>query len=304
MSFAGNDESFVFVRRNIPGSVFSQPKLASDKIPDDVRLEWESKILELKDWSTEFQAINGMSEPPLTSDEIHTEEAAFLAESNLLRTLAKRKKDSFGGKEYEGPRPVWKNARYERTMPEDEEELEELITEGVRKGMITTAVSKIETYISDFGNVFQEATTLYHDRLVELEDNLEIVLGMVQTLKSGVGVTANIGEKFSAPTLWGVTGFMADDIAKLGEDFLDLKEEIVPIRNAFQIIERGENEAKMSKVLSLVVTRIKEIKGDLEDVCFELTQKEDLVLKPEKISAPADDMMEFILAEDKAGSPD
>ena len=73
-------------------------------------------------------------------------EKEFILESSIMRTPAKRKKDSFGGVEYEFLRPSWKNQKYDRTtLPEDPEELESLLTDGVKKGVITTTVSKIET---------------------------------------------------------------------------------------------------------------------------------------------------------------
>ena len=51
MSFAGKDVSFVFIRRNIPGSVFSEPKLLTSKIPSDAMSEWESKYLSGEEWT-------------------------------------------------------------------------------------------------------------------------------------------------------------------------------------------------------------------------------------------------------------
>ena len=70
MSFAGCDESFVFIRRNIPGSVFTEPKLSRSKIPGDVMSEWESQNLSATDWSTEFQAVDGTSERLTSAEEI------------------------------------------------------------------------------------------------------------------------------------------------------------------------------------------------------------------------------------------
>ena len=152
MSFAGSHDSFVFIRRNIPGSVFSEPKLLSSKLPDDVMEDWTSKRLTSDDWSNEFQAIDGIIEPLTSVEEIQTE-SEFLVESTLMRTPAKRKKDSFAGEEYEGnPYPAWKNRKYERSFPHDSQDLEALISSGVKKGIVTTAVANIETYIEDLSD--------------------------------------------------------------------------------------------------------------------------------------------------------
>ena len=192
MSFAGDDDSFVFIRRNIPGSVFSQPKLSSSKISEEVMSVRESKKLGLADWITEFQAIDGTNEQ-LTSVEEIQDEADFLVESNLLRTPAKRKKDSFAGQEYEGYLPSWKNSKYERSLPADPQELADLMDDGIKKVLMTTTVSNIETYIEDMGDAFGQTTSLHHDRLISLEDNLEILLGMVQTMRAGIGISVDIG---------------------------------------------------------------------------------------------------------------
>ena len=226
MLFTGLERSFVFIRRNIPGSVFSEPKLSTSKIPADIMSEWESKKLTTTDWLTEFQAIDGTSEVLASAEEIQTE-SDFLAESSLLRTPGRRKKDSSAGEEFEGPLPSWMNPRYERTLPEDPQALEALLDEGVLEGTLSTTVAKIETYIVDMGYALEEATSLHHDRLCTLEDNLEVMIGMIQTLKSRVGSSVDIGERFTAPTLWGSTACIADELTKVSEDMVALKKEML-----------------------------------------------------------------------------
>ena len=131
MSFAGVDDYFVFIRRNIPGSVFTQPKLASSKIIDEVMLEWTSKTRGLAEWTTEFQAIDGTDEILGTADELQAE-AEFLVDSSLLRTPTKRKQDSFSSESwYEGERPTWRNFKYVRTFPSDPEGLNQFISGGL-----------------------------------------------------------------------------------------------------------------------------------------------------------------------------
>ena len=100
VSCAGTDESFVFTRRNIPGSVFCEPKLLTSKVPDDDMTEWQPKTLTTDDWQIECQAIDGTYEPLSSAEEIQTE-SDFLVESSLMRTPGKRKKDSFSGEEFD-----------------------------------------------------------------------------------------------------------------------------------------------------------------------------------------------------------
>ena len=73
-----------------------------------------------------------------------------------------------------------------------------MIDVGIKRGVISTTVSKIESYIEEMGDVIVEANAVNHDRLISLEGTLEIMIGMVQTMKSRIGGSADIGEKFSA----------------------------------------------------------------------------------------------------------
>ena len=238
MTFAGDDDSFVFIRRNIPGSVFSQPKLSSSKKTEEVMSNWESQNMILADWITEFQAVDGIN-VHLTSVEDIQIESEFLVESSLLRTPAKRKKDSFGGEEEdEANLAHWKNPRYERSLPEDPEELEMLMEEGIKKVLMTSTVSKIETYIDGMGHALSDVTSIHHDRLLTLEDNLEVLLGMVQTMRAGIGPSVDIGDKFTAPTLWGSTAFMADDLTRVSDDLFTLQSEVVvPMKESIAMME-------------------------------------------------------------------
>ena len=183
MLFAGTDESFVFIRRQIPGSVYSEPKLLTSKVSNDVMSDWECKSLSFSDWSTEFQAIDGTSEPLTSAEEIQNE-SEFLAETSLMRTPAKRKKASFTGEEFDAyALPAWKNRKYERSLPEDPVDLEALIEAGVKKGVLSSTVAKIETYIEhQMGDALADATDVHHDRLVNLENNCEIMITAIQTI--------------------------------------------------------------------------------------------------------------------------
>ena len=311
MLFAGTSDSYVFIRRNIPGSVFVEPKLLSTKIPDDVMNDWESKTLSSTDWSTEFQAIDGTSEPLTSAEEIQTE-AEFLVESSLLRTPAKRKKESFAGEEYEGvPFPPWKNRKYERTLPENPEDLEAMIDEGIRRGVISTTVSKIESYIEEMGDVLVEVNSVNHDRLITLEGTLEVMIGMVQTMKSRIGSSVDIGQKFSAPTLWGSTAFIADDLTKVSEDLSALQSEVVaPMKEAMTLLGSSDEDLvkkndKMIKTVKLLLARVQALNTDMDEVKTDLlmvrTEQGVRFATPGATQGDAtDDLMDFIMSEEKS----
>ena len=123
--------------------MFCERKLASVKIPPEVMSDWEHRSLTNSDWVLEFQAINGTYDTPTSVDESQIEKEIIL-ESSLTRTPAKLKKHTFGGEEYEGLQPSWKSQKYVRTLPDDPGALESFINKGVKKGVTTTTVLKIE----------------------------------------------------------------------------------------------------------------------------------------------------------------
>jgi hypothetical protein len=311
MSFAGRNESFVFIRRNVHGSAFSEPKLAASKVPADVMSEWESQNLSVTDWSTEFQAIDGTSELLTSAQEIQNE-SDFLVESQLLRTPGKRKKDSLSGEEFEGPLPSWPNPKYHRTLPEDPQELEELVNEGVRKGVLSNAVCKIETHIVGMSFALEDTAALHHDQLVTLEDNLEVMIGVIQTLKSRVGSSVDIGDRYLAPTLWGSTAFIADDLTRLSDELTSMSQNIIsPMKETLEVLSATDvlvYASKMEKVVQTVkilLSRVESINESLKEV------KTDLVLvrteQGMRFLTPGippqdstDELMDFIIADKTA----
>ena len=310
MSFAGSHDSFVFIRRNIPGSVFSEPKLLSSKLPDDVMVDWTSKRLTSDDWTNEFQAIDGIIEPLTSVEEIQTE-SDFLVESSLMRTPAKRKKDSFAGEEYEGiPYPAWKNRKYARAFPMDPQDLDALISAGVKKGVVTTTVANIETYIEGLSDAMFETNSINHDRLVNLEGNLEVMIGMVQTIRSRVGSSVDIGEKYTAPTLWGSTAFIAEDLFKVAEDFSALRSDVVnPMKEMMTALKASDSDhtAKNDKVvrtMKVLLGRIQALNEAVDDVKTDLvlvrTEQSTRYVTPGSTPEDAtDELMDYIMSEDK-----
>jgi hypothetical protein len=315
VTFAGGEESFVFIRRNIPGTVYSEPKLSTSKVPHDVMLEWESKTLTITDWSNEFQAIDGTSEVFTSAEEIQTE-TEFLVESSLLRTPGKRKKDSFGGEEFEGPRPSWKNQKYDRSLPSDPIDLNILINEGVKKGVITATVAKIESFIQDMADAVAEATSIHHERLFTLEDTCEVMIGMIQTMKARIGSSVDLGERFTAPTLWGATAFIADDLTKMAHDFSVLQSESVkPLQSSVDALKDADAEInskteKVVRAVKLLLSRVQAINESIQEVKTDLvlvrTERSVRFTEPGSTpSNPSDDLMEFILSEEESfRSPD
>ena len=312
VTFSGLTDSFVFIRRNIPGTVFCEPKLSTGKIPSEILSEWESKSLSFDDWLIEFQAVDGTSDPLTSVEEFHVE-TDFLSESTLARTPSKRRKDSFSGEEFEGMLPGWKHPKYERSLPEDEGILEVMISEGIRKGFLTSTVSKIESYIDGMGGALAEVTAIHHDRLVSVESDVEIMIGAVQTIKARTGTAVDLGDRFSAPTLWGSTAVITGDFTKITQDFDDIQRDVIlPMANSVAELEATDEDLKAKndkvvKVASLLLSRVQvlsdtlqEVKADLVLIRAEQGAKFKGILESE-IRDPSDDLMDYIMAEGQAG---
>ena len=117
----------------------------------------------------EFQAVGGTNEPISSVKDIELE-SSFLIKAELFRSPSKTKRDPLSGDDAEDPCKVdWKGSKYTRTLPTDESDLER-ITQGVKKGLITKSVSKIETYISEMGEVLDEVSSGTNERLESLEN--------------------------------------------------------------------------------------------------------------------------------------
>ena len=246
-----------------------------------------------------------------SAEEIQTE-ADFLVEASLLRTPAKRKKESFAGEEYEGiPFPPWKNRKCERTLPEDPQDIEAMIDEGIRRGVISTTVSKIVSYIEEMGDVFVEMNAVNHDRSITLEGTLEVMIGMVQTMKSRIGTLVDIGQTLSAPTLWGSTAFIADDLTKVSENLSVLQAEVVvPMKEAMTLLgsadeELGKKNDKMVKTVKLLLACVHSLNTGMDEVKTDLlmvrTEQGFRIATPG--AAPGEDtgdLMDFIMSEEKS----
>ena len=235
-----------------------------------------------------------------------------------------RKKESFGSESwYEGDRPTWRNPKYLRTLPSDPEELINFSRTGLTKKVVATTVSSIESYIEDMGDALIDVTSVHHGRLASLEDNLETLLGMVQTLKATIGAPLDIGERFTAPTLWGSTAFMADDLMRVTEDLFTLQAEVVvPMKESILELERvvkrkptmNTDVEKLIRAVKHLVSRVQTLGDDMGGVKRDvgLVKTDMVVIRAEQgvkfANSPedsaefaTDDLMDYITAEDRAG---
>jgi hypothetical protein len=82
-----------------------------------------------------------------------------------------------------------------------------------------------------------------------------------------------LDERFEAPTLWGSTAFIADEIMRLGREMMSMDLEVKPIQMEVGWLKTSvqtsaltseESLAKLMKILGLVMQRIQSVGPELE----------------------------------------
>ena len=132
----------------------------------------------------------------------------------------------------------------------------------MKKGVVTTTVANFESYIEDMGDVLVEANSTKHYCLIALEGNLEVMIGMVQTIRSRMGNSVDIGEKFSAPTLWGSTAFIANDLTMVSEDFSSMQTDVVlPMKESMIALQAADVDLsskndKVVRTMKILLARV------------------------------------------------
>ena len=222
---AGSAGRFVFIRRNVPETVFATPFLSVDKIPQGVRDDWSTKTLPLPIWTLKFQAVDITNDTFASEDSID-EETLFLSKAELIKTPAKRKRDP----DDEVILGVWQGPKLERTLPSPGEDLDSFIDLGVSKEKLIQAVASVESNMLTMNDGAAELATLTHNRFTSVETNADVMMGILQALKSRVGNAIDVDERFVAPTLWGTTSIIADQVSGMKATVDYLSQEVRPMK--------------------------------------------------------------------------
>ena len=133
-------------------------------------------------------------------------------------------------------------------------------------------MSKIETYIVDMSDAVTDLSQIHQDRLVALEDNLEVMIATVQTIKAKVGVSVDLGERYTAPTIWGSAAFMAEDLSKVLGDLDEFQEGVIsPFQKslddlAAMDVELVSKSDKIVQAVKLLLTRVQVVNDAVQEV--------------------------------------
>jgi hypothetical protein len=274
ISLAGGPEKYVFIRRNAPGTVFSRPSLLLDKIPQGTRDDWATKFLPLSEWTLKFQAVENTNDATATEDVIK-EETLFLSRAELLKTPAKRKRDP----SEESRLSVWQGPKLERTFPSPGDDLDAFIDVGVTKQKLVKMVASVESNIESMNKGVVELALLTHNRFANSEASVDTLMGILQSLKSRVGEAVDIEDSFAAPTLWGTTSFIADEVVSLRLSHDELSGEFKPLKQSLTDLTvkaalEGKDVQKrfttIIEVVSSMMTKVQSMAPVIEGI------KEDL----------------------------
>lgn len=227
--FGSTDMDYVFICQVVGASAFVEPVVSEGQIPASVWAEWEDKTLGLADWRREFQAVEATDDKFASSEDVQ-KEAQFLGTAATFRTPGKRKRDL----DEKGPTKNLGRVKFEkyvRDLPEEPEELEKIVQYGMKKGTITTIVSRLETHMGQMDDGLEEVANLSVTRFCDNEETLELLSGLVVNVRSGIGTPIELAPKFMSPTMWGTMSFMADEVLRVGT----LVHKLTGVVNPFQL---------------------------------------------------------------------
>ena len=171
---------------------------------------------------------------------------------------------------------VVKFARHMRGLPPvtEVEELDAVILGGsLLKGGLTRIVSEVETSVVVLGAALEEVSSVSIQRFEENEKENRALMGAVQNLFATLGPTVEIDAKLEAPTLWGTTAFMAEEVVQLGGAVAKLESEMAPlstaIREVTELQQRTEerilkNRNQSAEALGFVMTHVRKVGGKLK----------------------------------------
>ncbi len=206
-----------------------KPSIQFSQLPEAVWADWESQSLTLDDWNLNFQAVENTDDNLASSDDIK-KQTSFLAKADLLKTPAKRKREELLGDTTQQLVSDIKAMRYERVLPREKEELEQVTTYGLKPGVLTSVVSGIEMNLELMSEGLEKMAILTSTRFQANENDVTMLSGIMGNVRTSVGTPVEMDSMFAAPTMWGVMALMADEIIRAGSQVKGSVEAFLPFR--------------------------------------------------------------------------
>jgi hypothetical protein len=303
------EESRIFIIRSPGSTAFLEPSVSANKVSPEVLASWETQQFTLSEWNREFCAVEIANDVTASMAEIK-EEASFLMRAKDFRTPSKRSRESTSISselhKLMGDGPDRQFITHTRLMPvveslEDEEtDLQDgvLVGEGDNNKLLTKAVTEIETSVVSLGEAMVMLSEQSHNRFVSVDHEAKLVAGAVHTMNSHLGMPIELDERFEAPTLWGTTAFIADEVSKLNQDVLTLELGLKPLQTEMEwakaalhnVQGQEDSAAKMRQILGLVMERVRAMGPELENArrrLDEVEQKQETLAQEQRHSKRA-----------------
>lgn len=262
-------DSFVFIAR-IPGaSVFIEPCVKASEVPEAILAEWRAASTTLPNWVKAFRAVAVSYEEEKYSAPVSGDfkETKFLADAESYRTPFKKQK-GLEDRDAQEVGAVYKDVKvvvHERALPpvSDALRLEAFIASGsLGKGGLTRIVSEVETSLNTLGEAVRGVVTQSELKFEANERDLNAMLGILQNLFATIGPTAEIDASLEAPTLWGTTAFIAEDVVRLGGSVEAIQAELKPAMDKVHRVLMSDeattkNNDKIVQVLAMVMGHVR-----------------------------------------------
>ena len=223
-------------------------------------------------WGLEFQAVecardNKDVDPTVIELK---EEASFLSKAELFRTPAKRKRDT---DEEDNARKEWEGlaGTFEPVFPKTSPEMDKLVEGGLKDGMMSSAIFGLERIVPTMGEGMEELAVMTYQRLVKLEGSVEVFSDIAQTLRTRVGNVVEVNDKFIAPTLWGSTSCILDEVVRIIDNVDTLLSEFTPLKSMLEEVvakveESGEGKYALDQIVGIVTKMMKRIKEMVPEI--------------------------------------
>ena len=279
---AGTTGTYLFIGRSVPGTVFSQPFLSLDKIPQGVREDWSSMSTTLPEWTLKFRTVDNTNNSSAT-EEVIKEETLFLSKAELLKTPAKRTRDP----DDDVILGAWQGPTLERTLPSPGEDLEAFIDIGVSKDRLIKAVASVESNVAVMNDGVKELASLTHNRFINAELNVDTLMGIIQSLKSRDGDAVDVEERFLAPTLWGTTSIIADEVVDLQNALNRFYKATVPLTDEMvkKVDVLSDEGAETQRKFTMVVGVVSGLVEKVQEIMKSVTEVKEEVANAAKVNS-------------------
>lgn len=281
---SGLDESVIFISRVPDAVVYTDPFVKIEAVTVETQEDWKNKTMTLPNWVRAFRAVTISENDKVSVNDVKVK-TKFLNDAEKFRTPAKKRNK----REEDDEVKTQKKNLYKTTMVlldsglpsvDDTDALDAVIIDGsMLKGGLTRIVARIEANVVTLGKAVQEAANLSNERFDDTEKDVSLMSGVIQNLHATIGYTVGLDPRFEAPTLWGTTSFVAEEVARIGQLVTGLEANIGPLEVTVQgVKDRQDHLAsvvrstgpddleKMRKVLVLVMGHVKKVSPELDQI--------------------------------------